>query len=284
MSEEGSPESRSDEAPAAPAAPPVEAAPLQFDKAEIDDAPAAPTCASCKKPVTTYFQIGAVVVCSTCRDAVVRALEVGKAPGRFVRALLQGGLAAIGGAVVWYFIREITHLEIGLVAVGVGILVGMAVKRASGGFGGKRYQALAVALTYASITMSNVPLIVSEIRKQAPSAVVAQGAAPVPGASPVASPASDAPEEAQPEAAAGEHKGSSPSVSGFFVAWAWIFALALAMPFLSGVQNILGIVIIGIGLYQAWKINRFVPPAVLGPFEVARAGTGATPPAASPGG
>jgi hypothetical protein len=51
--------------------------------------------------------------------------------------------------------------------------------------------------------------------------------------------------------------------------------LALAYPFLGGIQNVLGILIIGFALYQAWSMNRRVPLAVTGPFRVEAA---ATPP------
>jgi len=54
-----------------------------------------------------------------------------------------------------------------------------------------------------------------------------------------------------------------------------VVAIAVAAPFLMGVSNVLGIIIIGIGLYEAWKINKRVPLVVHGPFQVA---DGAPPP------
>ena len=58
-----------------------------------------------------------------------------------------------------------------------------------------------------------------------------------------------------------------------------VLGLAFAAPFLGGTSNIMGILIIGIGLYEAWKINRRVP--LSGPFRFGPA----TPPlmAAPPG-
>jgi hypothetical protein len=41
---------------------------------------------------------------------------------------------------------------------------------------------------------------------------------------------------------------------------------ALAAPLLGGFQNILGLVIIGIALWQAWKMNRRVEVKFTGPF------------------
>ena len=53
----------------------------------------------------------------------------------------------------------------------------------------------------------------------------------------------------------------------------FVLAIAFAAPFLGGFENIMGIVIIGIALYEAWKINRKVPLEVTGPHRV-----GADPP------
>jgi hypothetical protein len=53
----------------------------------------------------------------------------------------------------------------------------------------------------------------------------------------------------------------------------------LAIPFLGGFENILGILIIGFGLYQAWKINAYRPLVTEGPFQVGRM---APAPSASP--
>lgn len=50
------------------------------------------------------------------------------------------------------------------------------------------------------------------------------------------------------------------------------FAIAFAAPFLAGFQNLIGIFIIAIGLYEAWKINRRMPIEITGPFRVSSAG------------
>ncbi len=49
-----------------------------------------------------------------------------------------------------------------------------------------------------------------------------------------------------------------------------ILAIACAAPFLAGFENIIGIVIIGIGLYEAWKLNRRSTVAITGPHTLAR--------------
>ena len=52
-----------------------------------------------------------------------------------------------------------------------------------------------------------------------------------------------------------------------------LLALATAAPFLAGFENVLGILIIGFALYQAWQMNRRVPMTFTGPYAVGR-GTG----------
>jgi hypothetical protein len=41
------------------------------------------------------------------------------------------------------------------------------------------------------------------------------------------------------------------------------------MPFLSGVQNVVGLIILGIGMYEAWKLNRRLPLVITGPHALA---------------
>jgi hypothetical protein len=57
----------------------------------------------------------------------------------------------------------------------------------------------------------------------------------------------------------------------------FIFGAALVAPFTSGLRDILGLAIIGIAVYEAWKLNK--PLVVTGPFRVAAA---APPPAGTP--
>lgn len=56
-----------------------------------------------------------------------------------------------------------------------------------------------------------------------------------------------------------------------------VFTYAFQAPFLGGANNLIGLVIIAIGLYEAWKLNRRIP--IAGPFRVVAAGA---PPSSGP--
>jgi len=61
---------------------------------------------------------------------------------------------------------------------------------------------------------------------------------------------------------------SQVGLGGMLWGWLVLLAFAYASPFLGGVQNIMGLFIIAIGLYEAWKLTRAVPLQVLGPFPI----------------
>jgi hypothetical protein len=141
--------------------------------------------------------------------------------------------------------------------------------------GGAKYQALAMALTYVSITASYVPLVMkgamdaAEKKEQAADATAADDTA------------NEAPPAAAPDAKAAP-KASGGAVVLFLVV---VVGLALAMPFLSGADNFMGWIIIGIALYEAWKINRRLPitgPLRFGPGLSVRPPAPVTPPGMPP--
>jgi hypothetical protein len=147
---------------------------LQFDKAEFkSDGPAgevqssaAVTCSCCKTPLfDAYFQAGGNVMCGTCAEGVRQLIKgKGSRSGRFMKALIFGGGAAILGSVVYYAISAFTGYEFAIIAILLGILVGKAVRAASGNRGGWRYQVLAAALTYMSIASAYIPPAIQAFR------------------------------------------------------------------------------------------------------------------------
>ena len=78
-------------------------------------------------------------------------------------------------------------------------------------------------------------------------------------------------EAAPAESTAGTAAPAEPShanLSSVLLAFGALFAFTLALPFLSGFDNIMGLVIIAIALYEAWKVNRAARFVVSGPYRV----------------
>lgn len=256
---------------------------LQFGRAEFEGSPALATCTTCQKAIERhYFEVNGAVVCGLCRTALAIAEKRGTPAGRFFRALGAGSLAGAAGSLLYFLIAELTGYEFGLVAILVGFAVGAAVKWGSHGRGGRFYQALAVAITYLAIVTTYVPQILDAFAANGTDPVAEVQAAEHDAA---AADVTDA-ETTIPDAAAvvsttpppaGEPPVQQATLGMFLVAWLFILVVACAAPFLAGVQNLMGILIIGFGLWEAWKINRREAVTITGPHAL----TGAPPAAAA---
>jgi hypothetical protein len=268
--------------------------PLQFDVAETaaasEVARPGTTCRGCSRAITgQYYQVNGSIVCASCRASLDR--PSGARWQRVLRAAGLGTLAAVGGSLLYFAVAAITGREFGLVAIVVGYMVGMAVRKGSRGRGGWAYQTLAIGLTYLAIVTSYVPLIAKEFQKAA-----AKDAARSTNAIPLADTitiSARGPEvgRAVDSAAAVRRADSGFSVMqagtpegaqaaphvrarhlgfGTFLLGAGALVLMAAMiPILAGFSNIIGIVIIGIAVFEAWKLNRRVKLVITGPYRVA---------------
>jgi hypothetical protein len=237
--------------------------PLDFGRADFAEAPAQATCTTCQKGITRhYYEVNGAVVCGACRGDLARIGDAGTPASRFLRALFAGGAAGLAGSLVYFGIMKLTGYEFGLIAVLVGLGVGAGVKWGCYGRGGALYQALAVALTYFAIVGTYVPLIFEEMNnRQATQEAAAQPAtddAPAAQATPV-SETTDA-ENAE---------ASEPlTFGGFMFGVIALLVFAAALPFLAGLENLIGLVIIGFGLWEAWKINKRPVVVITGPHAL----------------
>jgi hypothetical protein len=240
---------------------------LQFDRAEFSGGAQPTVCATCRAPIRdTYYEVDGQVTCDRCRRRAEFARTSGSAPARFAKAAVFGTVAAAVGAGLYYGVRALTGYEFGLIAIVVGLMVGGAVRAGSGNRGGVPYQLLAMFLTYASIVSTYIPPILQEITKANPGAAAPATADGVPAADAPATTVATAGETPAPPAAAAA--AAAPSLAGLAIAVAALVFLAFAAPFLMGIENVIGIVIIGIGLFEAWKINRKTALVVAGPFRM----------------
>jgi hypothetical protein len=140
---------------------------LQFDRViTASTASAAParlsvTCAACRTSIETeYFHVNGNIFCGRCRTAVESAARTPQGVIPLITAGVFGLGAGIVGAVIYYAVIAIAHVEVGIVAILIGYMVGYAVRKGARGRGGLRFQVLAVALTYASVALAYAPIAV----------------------------------------------------------------------------------------------------------------------------
>ena len=253
---------------------------LQFDHAEagvapVDDTPAsdepAPEtrlaeCVGCGSELSqAYYAVGDGAMCGPCKEEVVAVIEARTQPKQFFRAVGYGVPAAMLGSAIYYAIVALTGYEIGLVAILIGFMVGAAVRAASGPGGGRRYQLLAAGLTYCAIVTTYVPFVIEGFVEAAAAEEEAELPAEVdPLANESTADVTAAP-PAEVTAPADEDPASALAV---LLAFALVFAIAFVAPFLAGFENIMGILIIGFGVYQAWKMNKRVDLEITGPHAL----------------
>jgi hypothetical protein len=266
---------------------------LQFDTAD-GIAPGQVICSRCEKSLDReYHQLNAQAVCGECRVRADVEHARDQRPSQFLIAAGYGfGAAIVGGVLYWGFVK-VTDIELGLMAIAVGWLVGKAVMKGSNARGGRRYQVLAVVLTYLSIAMSYGALAFGQILAESSSSsskssVTAKnstdkittpassadssGSAPrstVAGTGETSAPGAPAP-AATPSATDRAPDADERSARQLLLSIGALLLLVLVSPFLAGLSNIIGWLIIAIGLYEAWKHTRAVPHASSGPFSIAQ--------------
>ena len=238
----------------------------QFERMEPRAEAAASACAACQRTIPDrYFEAGGKVFCPACKDAVQASLTGGSGSVRLMKAALFGSVAAAGSAAAWYGIVKLTGYELGIVAVVVGLLVGGAVRMGAERRGGWVYQALAVLLTYVAIATSYVPMVMESLREEA-----AKESGRPRGDEPLASSAEAAPASEAEGAVRVEAANPVPAL-----VFAVLFSLAL--PVLQVMDGgLIGVLIVGFALYEAWKVNKRQRVEFSGPFQLQR-GPGTSP-------
>jgi|CXWL01.1.fsa_nt_gi hypothetical protein len=264
---------------------------LDFEKADFGAPAGDLRCSTCSSEIRDrYFEVNGATICARCRASLAGLERPEGGFKRFVLATVFGMAGGALGALVWYAVARLFSLEIGLIAILVGWLVGTGVHRGAEGRGGRGYQLLAAFVTYASIVTTYIPPIYAELSKaelvepasestaEGSAAATAATATPEAASAPTgeSDPApSPAPVGASAPASASKVSDAVPeitfagAVGGLLLAGAILYAIAFAAPFLMGFENIIGILIIGFAVYQAWSMNVRRVLDVKGPFRVA---------------
>jgi hypothetical protein len=239
---------------------------LSFDKAEYaSGASASAPCANCRSPlVGQYWKWQNHAVCDACRTKVSETFAKALTGAAFRKAFLQGGGVAIACGIAYAIFVALTKYQIAFATIGIAVLVAKQIRKASGGASGLRFQVLAVALTYFASTMGYLPDIFRGLDEASNTTEAATVSTPGTSASP-------APPAEQ------EHKASGGQA---LLAIGWLIGIMLAAPFLEITEAPIGVLIVLIGLWQAWKLSRGLPTTIEGPFQVAAPATG--PPVGGP--
>jgi hypothetical protein len=238
---------------------------------------------------------------------VAARLAAGAGPAGFARAAAAGLGAAAAGAGIYFAVREATGYNFSLVSILVGYMVGRAVHWGARGRGGWPYQTLAVLLTYLAIVSTYVPPLVTAIKAHADARTQAAArtqdaarARAAPATTTAHAPAAGTGTAGQPTAAgtaAGRptaagaataqptdastagtrptavHPGASrpPSLAAYAFAYLWVLGIATTLPFVGAI-GVIGLIIIAVGLFEAWKLNQRPRIAISGPHAVASPG------------
>ena len=248
--------------------------PISFDASVAPAADQQASCGKCGTTLrTTYHTVGESMICGKCRATLEGTMIGGTGANRFGRAVLFGIGAAIAGAAVYYAILAATGYSIGILAVLVGYMVGRAVNIGSHGKGGRKYQLLAAFLTYFAMSSTYIVDGVRQLKDEKSGAAVTAG-----GATATASPDGALAADDVGESAAGVTDAVSattpaaPSTKTFFFAIIAIVGIVLIAPILAGFSSPILLLILGFGVFQAWKMNRGAAVDISGPFNL-RPGT-----------
>jgi hypothetical protein len=218
------------------------------------------TCLRCQKTIAGPFaMVDGAPYCTECYPDVLSPEPPPVSDvGRFLRATVQGTAAAIPGVTVYYAVLRM-GFQASLVSILVGFLVGTAVRNGSQHHGGWHYQALAILLTYSAIVASFAAMIIPEAmavhgQRRADQDAARQDERDKPGA--------DAKKDAR--AVAGPRarrlperpiKGEIALVKLLFLLIAFVGYL-YTIPFQLCLKSPISFLIIGFGLWEAWKLNQ----------------------------
>src|SRR5262245_12541106 len=246
---------------------PVAEQTLQFDRVDAASAGApvlvspSVVCAGCQLAIKTqYYDVNGRALCGACRAAVMAAAEMPTGIMPLAKAAALGTGAGIVGAGIYYAVIAIAHLEIGIVAILIGYMVGYSVRKGAEGRGGRRFQVLAALLTYLSVALAYAPLAIQEAMSQKPAAQSAS----VPAA-PAAGTLADANGAGRPSPA---RPSRGRSVLGLTIFLGLMVALPVLVVIGSLPSGLISAFIIFIGMRQAWKMTAKPIIKVLGPYRV----------------
>jgi hypothetical protein len=226
----------------------------------------------CRKPVgSQYYHVNGKQFCESCRQIVTTIASTPRTAGALIRAGIFGLGAAIAGAAIYYAVIAIANLEIGIVAILIGYMVGYSVRKGAGGRGGRRFQILAVALTYWSVGLAYAPLAFKQSKQSSSADSEKATSAPAADSARAATDTANAVVSAKADTSKISGREAAIAIGGLFLL---IFALPVMSVLGSLPFGLISAFIIFIGLRQAWSMTAAPVLEISGPYRV---GTGPSP-------
>jgi DNA-directed RNA polymerase subunit RPC12/RpoP len=255
----------------------------QFGTAEYAGGAGAERCASCGQSLgSQYYRVNGAVACNYCGEqALLRKPQ--DSHQIFVRGLMFGIGGAILGLILYAGFGIVTGLMLGYISLAVGYIVGKAIMKGTNGIGGRRYQIAAVLLTYAAVSLSAIPIGISQIIKHqqerrqhltthanatSPTNAVSATAPSAVGSTDTSATATE-PADPLDEPAADTQAPRKPKMKLGAAIGALLFA-GLASPFLElqdPFHGVIGLIILFVGIQIAWKLTAEKKLDILGPFS-----------------
>jgi len=235
---------------------------LQFDRVSTPGADASTTnasasCTACQTPIVdVYYDVNGHTFCAKCRVLALSAAETPAGIGPLLLAGLFGFGGALVGAAIYYAVLAI-GFEIGIIAILCGYMVGYMVRRGAGNRGGRRFQVMAVLLTYLSIAMAWAPIAVKEIRAGSKQEATAAGKADSATAA-----------TSSPKRIDDEEVTNSSFVKAIGILLGLFVALPLIAAFGSMPSGLISLVIMFFGMQRAWRMTGTPQLVVNGPYRV----------------
>jgi hypothetical protein len=221
----------------------------QFATAEYSGQPGVAVCKSCGKSLAgAYYRVNGVPVCGNCTQRIKDQMPVDSRVA-FVRATFFGVGGAILGLALYVGFALATGWIVGFVSLAVGFIVGKAIMFGSGGVGGRRYQVVAVLLTYIAVSMAAVPIAISQQMKQKNAQQLSQASDPAIAAEP----------KMRPLRALGV-----------------LMVIGLASPFLdlsNPTHGVIGLIILFVGIRIAGRLTAGNVVNITGPINDPAAAT-----------
>jgi hypothetical protein len=202
------------------------------------------TCSLCQRTIhSEYYDVSGHAACADCRGSAEALTQTPRGAGPLLKAGVFGLGAGIVGAIIYYAVIAITDFEIGIVAILIGYMVGYGVRKGAGGRGGRRFQVLAIALTYAAVALAYTPIVIqAELKHHAARREQAK--------------AEERPEKTRSLPAA-------IAIVAGLVAALPILVIAGGLP-----SSLISAAIIFFGMQQAWKMTRVTALEITGPYRV----------------